>query len=124
MPTIDAVWRGGIRSFLLVIVEEVRLLEVGWIGNVDASSVVLAQFAVVEDSRGIRCPEIEKILPLSVCWYFLRVAKILHEVHGTALKGLLLPALLLAFGKGADSDSFDDKLWSQPGSCADLKRIR
>ena len=51
MPTIDAVWRGGIRSFPLVIVEEVRLLEVGWIGNVDASSVVLAQFAVVEDSR-------------------------------------------------------------------------
>ena len=68
MPTIDAVRRGGIRSFPLIIVEEVRLLEVGWIGNVDASSVVLAQFAVVEDSRGIRCPEIGNILPLSVCW--------------------------------------------------------
>lgn len=68
MPTIDAVWRRRFRSFPLIIVEEVRLLEVGWIGNVDASSVVFAQFAVVEDSRGIRCPEIEKILPLSVCW--------------------------------------------------------
>ena len=68
MPTIDTVWRGGIRSFPLIIVEEVRLLEVGWIGNVDASSVVLAQFAVVEDSRGIRCPEINKTLPLSFCW--------------------------------------------------------
>lgn len=40
----------------MIKVEELRLLEMGWIGNVDASSVVLAQFAVVEYSRGIRCP--------------------------------------------------------------------
>ena len=55
-PTIDAIGRRGTRSFPLIKVEELRLLEMGWIGNVDASSVVLAQFAVVEYSRGIRCP--------------------------------------------------------------------
>ena len=56
-PTIDAIGRRGIGGFPLIKVEEVRLLEMGRIGNVDASSVVLAQFAVVEYSRGIRCPE-------------------------------------------------------------------
>ena len=43
----------------MIKVEEVRLLEMSWIGNVNASSVVLAQFAVVEYSSGVRCPESE-----------------------------------------------------------------
>ena len=45
--TIDAIGRRGIRSVSLIKVEEVRLFEMGWIGNVDTPCVVLAQFAVV-----------------------------------------------------------------------------